>query len=485
MSTKPAHKNLPENPYAHKWSAFAVVALATFMQAMDFSLINLSYPTLTKTFNTQLSTVVWLNMIFSLVVISFGMFFGKISDIAGRKKIFIFGSALMTFALIACSVSQNIGQLIFFRIIYSIGSAMITTCLSAIIADIFPPEERGKGMGLQNSSLFLGFTIAPFLAGILLSVLDWRSIFYVRIPIGVAIFIMSLFLLRKDKPAPSELKFDFAGTLASAAGFLCLIIGINLISRFSVSSPVVITLIIAGLLLITLFIYLETKAENPIVDLSLFKNILYLTGMLTVFLYWCALQGTVVTMSFYLTETLGWSVSGMGILFTASSIIMIITSSVCGPLSDRIGSLPLMIAGLFLSVVFFIIVWTFDLQTGIPLIVVVQLIGGIATGMFQPTNNSLIMGAVPPEKRGMASAMNASILHFGLALGMAWAGMFYSVRVISHKDNLIAQGIDSALSVKQAVFPAFHDVVIIAACIQILSLIFSIIPKIKDNRKKL
>jgi EmrB/QacA subfamily drug resistance transporter len=483
MSIKPALKSKPENPYDHKWSAFAVVALATFMQAMDFSLINLSYPTLTKTFNSQLATVVWLNLIFSLVVISFGMFFGKVSDIVGRKKVFITGSAIMTVALIACSVSQNIEQLIIFRILYSIGCAMITTCLSAIITDVFPPEERGKGMGLQNSSLFLGFTIAPFLAGVLLSVFDWRAIFYIRIPIGIAIFIMSLFLFKKDRPVPSDLKFDFIGTITSAAGFLCLIIGINLISRFNVNSPLVIVLIIAGLFLIALFIYLETRAENPIVDLSLFKDISYLTGMLTVFLYWCALQGSVITMPFYLTETLGWSVSSMGILFTASSVIMIITSTISGSFSDRIGSLPLMIAGLAMSVIFFIVVWTFNQQTPVFLIIIVQLIGGIATGMFQPTNNSLIMGSVPPEKRGMASAMNASMLHFGLALGMAWAGMYYSIKIIAYKENFIAQGIDSAFSVKQSVFPAFHDVIIIAGIIQVLSFIFSMLPKLKRNRK--
>jgi EmrB/QacA subfamily drug resistance transporter len=482
MNLKSRINSWSANPQAYKWSAFTVVAIATLMQAMDFSLINISYPILTGTFKTQLATVVWLNLIFSLIVISFGPFFGKLIDIVGRKKIFVIGSGLMTLGLIACSLSQSIQQLIFFRIIYSIGSALITTCFAAIITDVFPANERGKGMGLWNASLSLGFTVAPFLAGILLSLLDWRSIFYTRIPIAVIIFFSSLILLKKDKKLSSDLKFDYTGTVTSSAGFLCLITGINLIFRYSIGSPIVYSLITAGFILIAIFIYTETKAESPILDLSLFKNISFLTASITIFLFWCSVQGNVVTTSFYLMETLGWPVSSLGIIFTISPVIMIIMSTVSGSLSDRVGSIPLMIISLALAVISLFIMWTYDRNTNLITILIVQIIAGVATGVFQPANNSLMMGSVQPEERGMASAMSASLTHFGLALGMAWAGMFYSIRLLSHKERLISQGIETAISVKQSVQPAFHDVIMVATFIQILTLIFSIVPVIKKKR---
>ncbi len=483
MSFRSKLKSSHDNPSIYKWSAFAVVAMATLMQAMDFSLVNLSYPTLTKTFNSQLATVSWLNLIFSLIVISFGTFFGKLSDIAGRKKIFVIGTGLMTLGLIACSASQSIEQLIIFRILYALGAALITTCFAAIITDVFPEKELGKGLGLWNASLSLGFTIAPFLAGILLSRLDWRSIFYIRIPVGIIIFLAALFLLRKDKPIQSHLKFDYTGILTSSAGFLCLIIGINLISKYSIESPIVYSSIMAGIILIAVFIYKETKTENPIMDLTLFKNISFSTSAITLFLYWVAVSCSVLTMPFYLIETLGWPVSNLGMLYTISPIIMVIMNTVSGSLSDRIGPMPLLIAGLFFSVISFFIMWTFDQQTHFSLIFLLQFIGGITGGIFQPANNTLMMGSAKPEERGMASALSAALLHFGIALGIALAGMFYSLRIIVYKEKLIGQGINAALSATQAIQPAFHDVIIMATFIQILTLIFSIVPVFKDKHK--
>ncbi len=163
---------------------------------------------------------------------------------------------------------------------------------------------------------------------------------------------------------------------------------------------------------------------------------------------------------------------------------MIVISPVSGSLSDRIGTIPLMITGIVLSIISFLIMWTLGPQTKIALIILVQIISGMTTGIFLPANNSLVMGAVQPEKRGMASALSASMLHFGLTLGMAWTGMFFSLKTILYKDINIKQGIDSILSASQSVHPAFHDVIIVATSIQLLTLIWLIIYKLKADRKE-
>lgn len=130
---------------SYKWKALATVALSTMMGAMDFTFVNLSLPMLTKIFKTDLATVVWLNLTFSVVLITLGPFLGKINDVIGRKRVFVTGSAFIAFGLVTCSLSQTIGQLILFRVVYAIGNAMTSTCHAAIITDAFPPERTGQG----------------------------------------------------------------------------------------------------------------------------------------------------------------------------------------------------------------------------------------------------------------------------------------------------------------------------------------------------
>lgn len=336
---------------SYKWKALATVALSTMMGAMDFTFVNLSLPMLTKIFKTDLATVVWLNLTFSVVLITLGPVLGKINDVIGRKRVFVAGSAFIAFGLVACSLSQTIGQLILFRVVYAIGNAMTSTCHAAIITDAFPQNERGKGLGLQNSSLSLGFIIGSVAGGILLNWLGWRSIFYVRVPVGLILFLMALTLLRKDKPGATNIRFDIAGTLTSAAGLLSLILGLSLIAKLGLQSPTVYTLIIAGLVFLALLVYAERKAEDATVDLSLFKNRTFSGAMVSLLFYWMAVQGLALTSPFYLMEGRSMAASYVGILFTVGTITSLLISPLSGSLSDRFGALSLSAieAGLVLS----------------------------------------------------------------------------------------------------------------------------------------
>lgn len=484
MNTEAQKNGQIDNPSSYKWKAFATVALATVMGAIDFTFVNLSYPILTKTFKTELATVVWLNLIFSLVLISLGPMLGKINDLIGRKKVFVIGLALSALGLITCSISQTIGQLILFRIIHAIGNAATSTCYAAIITDAFPQNELGKGLGLQNASLSLGFIVGPLLGGILLHWLGWRSIFYIRIPVGIILFIMALILLRKDEPVGTKIRFDFIGTLTSLIGFFSLILGVSLISQLGLQSPVVYTLIIAGLLFLGLFFYVERKVEDPIVNLSLFKNRAFLSGILSLLINWIAVQGSVVTMPFYIMESLGLSAYHAGLLFTVAPIIMVVVSPISGSLSDRLGAVSLAAIGVGIGLVSLFIMYTYDPQTPIILIIFVSILGGVASGTFLPANSSLIMGSVKPENRGSASALIASTIGLGLSLGMAWASTVYSMRKISHQAELTRQGVEAALAANQSIHLAFHDAIIISIFLAFMVLICSLLPKLLPSREE-
>ena len=206
----------------YKWQVLFIVALSTTMSTMDFSITNLSFPVLVKSFNTDLAGVMWVGLIFSLVSISLMLLLGKVSDVLGRKRIFTVGIAIFSIGLVTCALAQDLGQLIAFRILQAVGAAMVIICGPAIVTDAFPHDELGKGIGLTGASASLGFIIGPILGGLLLKWFNWPSIFLTRFPFGVIIFFMALVLFKRDAAVEKKVRFDIAGTLTSSFGLFLL-----------------------------------------------------------------------------------------------------------------------------------------------------------------------------------------------------------------------------------------------------------------------
>jgi EmrB/QacA subfamily drug resistance transporter len=460
----------------YKWKVLVTVGLASMLGAIDYAFVNLSLPLLTKTFKTDLATAVWLNLIFSLSLISLGPFCGKVNDRVGRKNMFLAGTACMTVGLIACSVAQTMGQLIAFRIFHGVGNAMLSTSFAALITDAFPPHERGRGLGLQNASLSLGFLIGPFASGFLLNWLDWRSIFYMRIPLGIIVFVMTLALLKQDRRETSHIRFDYLGSVTSAVGLLALILGITMISRMGIGSPMVYVLIPLGVALLVLFIYVEKRVEDPLVDLSLFRNKEFTGGLLSLLFYWVAVQGYAITMPFYLMESRGFAASHAGMFFTVGSVVSLLFSPVAGYLSDRFGSGLMSAVGGAIVVVGLCFYLNLGPYTTVLFLVALFIVMGIGGGTYLSTNASAIMGAVKPEHRGSASALMMSVTGLSLSLGMSWASTIYSLKRSAYASALTSQGWKAETVPSQSVYLSFHDVVVIAMVFQALVLVFAVLP---------
>jgi EmrB/QacA subfamily drug resistance transporter len=469
---------------SYKWKAFAAVAIATFTGIIDFSFVNMSLPLMTKTFNTGLATVMWINLIYYVILVSIAPVLGKISDLFGFKKVFVTGSAINIIGLIACSFSQTIWQLILFRIVHAVGNAMLQTCFSAIITDAFPSEERGRGLGMSNAAFSLGFIVGPIIGGMLLEWFDWRSIFYVRVPVWIVVFIMGISLLRSSKPKNIKIKIDFPGIITSFTGLFTLILGIGLIPRMGLKSPVIYALIVTGIIILGIFILVEKKAEDPIVNLSLFKNKIFTGGIISMLLYWTSVLGYGLTTPFFFIDGLNISPSYLGLLMCIGSITSFIVSPISGSLSDRFNSVSVCITGAIIFLASLFLMYNYNLQIGISFIIFTSIIGGIASGTFQPSNSSIIMGSVHPDQRGFASALMASIIGLSTSVGMAWSGTVFSLRKTFHEGELIRQGVKDLVS-NQSVSLAFNNTVFVSICIAFFVLISTIIPRItkaKNNQ---
>jgi EmrB/QacA subfamily drug resistance transporter len=370
-----------------------------------------------------------------------------------------------TLGLIACSLAQGIGQLILFRILQAVGAAMSIACGPAIVTEAFPPEERGKGLGLLGASVSLGFIIGPTLGGFLLQWLNWRSIFYIRVPAGFITLFMILVLLKKDQVRPGRIRLDLRGALFSSAGIFCLVLGMSQINKFGFRSLVVSLLIGFGLLSLLVFMFIERRVEEPIIDLSLFKNRVFSSAAWSLFLVFVAAPAYVLIMPFYLMHGLGLTASAAGLLMAVNAMITIVVGPISGSLSDRFGPVWLSTIGAAATAAAFYFMCGFDLETHVTAILPVLVLLGLGFGAFQPPNSSIIMGAVSKEHLGTASALIATQRQVGLSLGMALVGSLFSARRAMFQVELLGQGLENAYVARLSIPLAFHDVMLISVFI--------------------
>ena len=466
----------------YKWKAMIIVALGTAMGAMDASITNISFPILTKTFGVSVTTIVWVSLAYILTSTSLMLILGRAGDQLGRKKIYMIGILIFTLGLVLCAVSQNVVQLILFRVIQAVGSAMLMSCGSAIITEAFPENERGLGLGILAVSVSAGLISGPVLGGLLLGWFHWRSIFYVRIPIGLIVLLMAILFLKVDQKREEKVSFDLLGMLFSSVGLAALMVGVNQLSRSGVQSVFFSLSMALGVLSLAIFVFVERRAKDPIVDLSLLKNRVFSSALGGLFVMFLTYSVYILLMPFYLLKALGMAPSKAGVLMTVVSMIAIFVGPISGWLSDRFGQVWFATLGAFLTVLSFWLMTGFSLNSRVIDIVPALALAGLGMGMFQSPNSSSIMGAVEKDRLGTASAMISTFRQVGISLGMALAGTIYSIQMAYHQANLKQQGIEELDAGRRAIALSFNDSFYVSAIAMSVVVVLAILTWQKRNK---
>ena len=459
----------------YKYKALITASLGTFMSTMDVSITNISFPILTSVFDTQITTVMWVALAYTLTATTLMLTLGKVADQIGNKKLFFTGMTVFTLGLLFCSFSRRINQLILARIFQAAGSSMTMVCSTAIVTDAFPGEERGKGLGLLGAAVSAGFITGPILGGVLLEWFQWRSLFYSRVPLGSLTIVLTLIFLRNEKVTTRALRFDVLGMLMSSIGLLSIMLGISQIHRYGPASAAVYILVGYGLLCLACFIFIERQAIDPIIDLSLFKNRVFSGAIWSLFLTFVGYPAYSLLVPFYLMQAIGMSPALAGVLMAVVSMTSIVIGPISGGLSDRFQPFILSSLGCLATLISYLAMGRFGLETQISWIIFAFILFGVGVAAFQAPNNSSIMGSVSNKRLGSAAALIATQRQIGLTLGMALTGSLYSIRKVRYLSELAGQGLDKAQAAKMAIPLAFHDVILAAAFIMIGAVIFSLV----------
>ena len=431
----------------YRWLVFGVVATGTFMATLTSSIVNVSLPLITDALKTDIATVQWVISAFLLTITSLLPLMGRLGDIWGRRRVYGASFIVFTIGSLLCSFSASISWLIASRVIQAVGAAALLSNGPAIITAAFPPNERGKVLGMTGTAVALGTLTGPSLGGVLVSAWGWHSVFLVNIPVGILAFIGVKLVLPRAPQNRTE-TIDYIGAILFSCGMTSSLLTLSFGGQWGWTSPHTLGVLTIAIIALILFVRQEKRVKHPMLDLSIFRNWAFLAGNLSGLLSFIALFANTIMLPFFLHDILALPPAGIGLVMSAFPLTMAITAPVSGILSDKFGPVTLTTSGLVIMSIGLMLTGHLGPDAGIALIMALQALTGLGNGMFQSPNNSSVMGAVPANQLGVAGGINALARNLGMVCGTAIAVSLFEHRRLA----VLSQNLDASPAIETAAF---------------------------------
>jgi EmrB/QacA subfamily drug resistance transporter len=438
----------PAVDYSRKWLVLSAVAMGIFLATIDGSIVNVALPTLSTALGADFATVQWVVLSYLLTITTLLAVVGRLADMYGRKRLYNSGFVVFTVGSLLCGLSPSVGWLIGFRVLQGIGAALILALGLALVTEAFPPQERGRALGIAGSIVSIGIVTGPTLGGVIIENLSWHWIFFVNVPIG----ILGTYLVWRNIPAtrpPGGQAFDFGGAATLCLGLLGVLLGLTTGQREGFTSPQALGLFAFGIFFLLALLTIQRRHPQPIIDPVLFRNRLFTVNLITGLLVFVGL-GSGVLIPFYLETVLGYSVQQVGLLLAVVPIALGIVSPISGVLSDRVGSRPISILGLAVTLLGYLALSTLSTETTAVGFMLRYVLVGIGVGLFQSPNNSAMMGTAPRERLGVASGLLAMTRNLGQTVGIAVLGALWAALVFGAAGGPVEGGATAAPLAAQA-----------------------------------
>lgn len=416
-----------------KWWVLIAVGVGSFMSALDSSIVNIVLPIVNRDFGGDVATVEWVVTIYLLVVSGLLLTFGRLGDLRGNKSIYIFGFVIFVLGSALSGLAPNEIGLISFRAFQAVGAAMLLSNSPAILTKSFPAAQRGQALGMQATLTYLGLTVGPSLGGWLTTQFTWRAVFYINVPVGLVASILSLKVVSRDPPNPNPEPFDLAGGGSFMLGLVVLLLGLNQGPEWGWTSPVVIALLAAAVIILGVFVAIERRVAHPMLDLQLFSSRLFSASTASAVLNYVCMYSVVFLLPFYLIQGRGYDAEHAGLLLTAEPFVMAIAAPISGFLSDRIGSrLPGTLGMAILALGIYVLSRLDAYSSQLGIVLALALVG-LGIGIFISPNSSALMGAAPRHRQGIASGILATARNVGMVLGVGLAAAVYTTVIVQRQ----------------------------------------------------
>ncbi len=401
------------------------MALSGFLTPFSGSSFNIALPSIAKEYALSAVSMSWASLAYLLTSAMFLIPFGKAADMYGRKRVFLYGIAVFTVASGLLAVYPSGSTLIAFRALQGLGSAMIFGTSVAILVTVHEPSERGRVLGMNVAAVYVGLSVGPPLGGFLTTGFGWRSIFLVNVAVGLLVIATTLTKIKGDWAEPGGRRFDLVGSGVYSVMLLVTMYGMSLLPGADAWK-----LIAGGLLLLGMFIYVEARAENPVLDVRLFaSNKAFSYSNLAALINFSATFAMTLLLSLYLQYLKSLNAQQAGMVMIASPVTQALVSPVAGRLSDRYAPHRLAAVGMTVTGVSIVPFMFLEAETSLLYIAGSLALLGVGLALFSSPNINAVMGSVDKSRYGVASSTVGTMRLTGQMLSTGIAMTLFAINL--------------------------------------------------------
>lgn len=395
-----------------------ITVISTFMSTLDSSIVNVALPNMAAELRVSTGSIAWVVSAYLIVISVCILLFGKLGDIKGQGKIFRIGLLVFTIGSFLCGVTHTLPLLIAARSIQAIGAGASMANSQGIITRTFPPEERGRALGINGAFVALGTLVGPALGGLIISFASWEYLFWVNVPIGLFAFLANLRFSGAEDTQTDE-KLDFWGFILFTLWIGPLFVALEYGQTVGFLNPLILVCFAVSVAAMIVFFFVERKVIPPLLDFDIFRNKWFSISIFCGFTSFVAISCSNIILPFYLQNALSMSAGQSSLYMTIYPLVLVLTAPVSGYVSDKIGPEILTLVGLALTSGGLYLMsglnehpsyWMIGLYIGVM---------SLGNGLFQSPNNSLVMSMVPQEKLGVGGSVNALVRNIGMVVGIA------------------------------------------------------------------
>ena len=438
-----------------QWATLLVLTLSTFLVLVDASVVNLALPQVVGDLGGTLDGATWVVAGYILAFASLLLHFGRLGDVFGRRKMFLWGVAIFTASSLVAALASSLGVLVTARVAQGVGAAMLTPSTLSLVKAAFPREKLGLAFGVEGVTAGVATAVGPTLGGVLTTSFSWRWVFLVNIPLGLLAMAAAILVISESRDEAASRRIDVPGALLSGSGVFLLVFALVEGEKLGWGSAAVLCSLAAAATLLALFVLVERRVREPLVDLSLFRDRLFAAGNVLRGLVLFVLLATVFVLPLYWQTQLGYTALQSALLLLPLSVVSFFLSPVAGALADRTDARWLAGVGFVLAAAgtFWLSRFSSDAGWGF-FVAPLALFGAGLSFLLAPTITATLRN-VPEEKSGVASGIATASGEVGSALGLAVVAAALQNRLLANAEDSISrvglppraeQGVLSSLS---------------------------------------
>jgi DHA2 family multidrug resistance protein len=428
-----------------RWLVLITVIFGTFLGRLDQTVVNLALPKIISSFSITVTDAAWVSTAYILANAVFVPIWGKLGDIAGRKKIYLIGFIGFIIASGLCAIAWNLPSMIIFRIIQGFAvSADYPTAMAIIAVTFTDLKERAQALGLWSAAFAVASVFGPLIGGPLIDNFNWRAVFFINIPLGIIGLFLALTFINESVGEKREAHFDWWGSMTLAAALFGLVLVLDQGQTWGWGSVNSILCYVATVFFAATFFFIERRESEPIVDLSFFKNSVFVNTLANNFIVFMGMIGSVFLVPIFAETFLGYNATQTGYLFIPMAAALMIAAPLGGRLIGKVKPSYVIFASTFVAAIGIYLLSFIDPRTtAIELMVPLSIMAfGLGFGMAQRTN--LIAVTVPKDEIGEASAVLALVRNISGAFGVA---IFSTILVNATNANVLRLAQQSVLRV--------------------------------------